>query len=146
MKKYLLGLSVVSVVALAAFHKQVKEVVLPEAPVSKSISIAVFADKNYSSAVYNDALAMLHITVTKVKGNKRTLVWDKTFDAKLLRDYPSFENALTQKIVVDNVSDNREKLEVVYTLTYTNKGSVLQMFNSTLFTKGQHSGKLYINI
>ncbi len=147
MKKHLLlWLSAVMVIALAIFQRQVGEVIVPEKPVSKNISFAVYAANDYSSPVYKDASAKLRITVTKVKGCSRTIVWDKTYDAKQLHDYPSFQHAMSQKVVINNVLDSREKLEVVYTLTYDNKGSVMQMYNGTVVSKGEQTGQLLINI
>ena len=97
MKKRLLWFTVALVVAaVAIFHTQVVTWLTPEKPVSKSINLQVYKGNDYTSAVYNDAFAKLHITVTKVSGKSRTIVWDKTFDALQLRKYPSLQNALTQ--------------------------------------------------
>ena len=147
MKKHLLWFTVVLVAAaLAIFHTQVAAWIAPEKPVSKSISLEVYKADDYSSAIYNDASAKLQVTVTKVSGKNRTIVWDKTFDALQLRQYPSLKNAISQKVVIGNVFDSKEHLEVIYTLTYNSKGNVLEMQNGVLVSKGNPGGKLTISI
>ena len=147
MKKHLLWFTVVLVAAaLAIFHTQVAAWIAPEKPVSKSISLEVYKADDYSAAIYNDASAKLRVTVTKVSGKNRTIVWDKTFDALQLRQYPSLKNAISQKVVIGNVFDSKEHLEVIYTLTYNSKGNVLEMQNGVLVSKGNPGGKLTISI
>ena len=147
MKKHLLWFTVVLVAAaLAIFHTQVAAWIAPEKPVSKSISLEVYKADDYSAAIYNDASAKLRVTVTKVSGKNRTIVWDKTFDALQLRQYPSLKNAISQKVVIGNVFDSKEHLEVTYTLTYNSKGNVLEMQNGVLVSKGNPGGKLTISI
>ena len=143
MKKHLLWLPVVAVVIGAAICKPVKEA-REEKPVDKSISFAVYKGNNYASDVYNYTSAQVHITLEKVSGAKRTTVWEKTFDAKLLKQYPSMENALSQKVTVSNVNDKKEHLEVKYVLIYNSKGSELQMQNDAVVSGGAE--KLNISI
>ena len=131
MKKHLLWLPVVLLVLGAAIYKPVKEAI-EEKPVDKSISFAVYKGTNYASDVYNYTSARVHITVEKVSGKNRTIVWNKTFDAKLLKQYPSIQNALAQKVTVSNVFDKKEHIEVTYTLTYNSNGSELQMQGGTV--------------
>lgn len=133
MKKYLLWLPLVWLGFGAALYSSTekKESNTPVKTVNKNISFAVYKSDNYSSDVYNNTSATLHIVITKVRGTSRTIVWDKTFDAKLLKQYPSLENAITQQVTVPNVLDSKERIEVTYTLTYDSHGSQLQMQNGT---------------
>jgi len=136
----------VVVVLLAAWSKPVKEMMNQEKMVSKNISFAVYKTGNYTSKVYDEASAKLQVTVVKIRGNKRSIVWRKDYDAKLLKEYPSLENAFSQNLVISNVVDSKEQLEVVYTLTYDSKGSVIQLQNEEVISKGAKDGKLFINI
>lgn len=132
MKKYLVWLPVAWLVFGAAIYSTGKENTATEKTVNKNIAFAVYKGNNYTSDVYNNTSAKLHITITKVRGTNRTVVWDKTFDAKLLKQYPSLENALTQQVTVPNVLDKKEYVEVTYTLTYDSNGTQLQMQNGTV--------------
>ncbi len=132
MKKYLLWLQVLWLVLGAAIYSQKEESTASENAVNKSVSFAVYKSNNYASEIYNNTFAKLHITIEKVSGKNRRIVWDKTFDAKLLKDYPDLENALSQKVTVPNVLNNKEHLEVTYTLTYNSNGSELQMQSGTV--------------
>src|SRR6266487_5421506 len=132
MKKYLLWLPVVWLSLGAAIYSTGTENATPEKVVNKNISFAVYKGNNYTSEVYNNTSAKLHITIVKVRGKNRTTVWNKTFDAKLLKEYPALENALSQQVTVPNVLDNKEHLEVTYTLTYNSNGSELQMQSGTV--------------
>jgi hypothetical protein len=117
-----------------------------EKTVSKNISFAVYTAANYNSNIYNDASAKLQVTVVKVRGTHRSTVWQKSYDAKLLKQYPSLEHAIAQNVVINNVVDSKEHLEVVYTLTYDTKGNELQLQDGTVISKGEKDGKLFINI
>ena len=101
--------------------------IFQEEPVSKNIAFTIYKGANYSSKVYDGTSVQIHIIVEKVRGSKSTVVWDKTFDEKLLKQYPSLENAITQQVNIANVFEKKEQLVVRYYLTYNSKGSELQM-------------------
>jgi len=146
-KNILLWLAVgAAVVLLAAWSKPLIATINFEKPVSKNISFAVYTNSSYSSSVYNDASAKLQVTVVKVRGNKRSTVWQKEYDAKLLKDYPSLQNALAQKVTISNVVDSKDHLEVLYTITYNTNGSKLQLQDGAVVAKGAKNGNLFINI
>lgn len=146
MKKHLLWIAFAAVVGMAAMQKQVKEVIAPAKPVDKNISFAVYKGNNYTSNAYRNTSAQVTITVEKVNGNRRTKVWEKTLDAKQLSEYPSAQNALTQKVTVPNVFDKKEHIEVTYTLTYDSRGSQLQMQGDAIVAEDTSTGYLNISI
>src|SRR6476620_7671426 len=144
MNKYLAWLPAVMILG-AVIYKPVKQATEPEL-VSKNISLAVYKGSSYTSGVYNNTSAQVHITVEKVniKG-QHTIVWDKTLDSKYLSQYPSAENALKQNITIPGVNEKKEYLVVYYTLTYNSKGSELQMQDGTI-VKDSNSDKVDISI
>lgn len=144
MKKHLLWLSVVIVVAIAAMNKQVKEVIAPVKPVEQSVSFAVYKEGNYAAAIYNNTSAKVHVVIEKVSSKDRKTVWEKTFDAQTLKDYPSIQNAIAQTVSVPNVFNSKEHLEVSYTLTYNSNGTELQMQNGVVINNSDN--KVYIGI
>jgi hypothetical protein len=147
MKKQITGIAVAAmVVMLAAWSKPLKEMVTAEKTVSKNISFEVYKANNYSSAIYNDASARLQVTVVKIRGAERRVVWQKNYDAMLLKQYPSMQNAIRQNVVINNVVDSKEHLEVVYTLTYDSNGSVMQLQDGKVISNGTQNGRLFINI
>jgi len=145
MKKHLLWLSVVVVVAVAAMNKQVKEVIAPAKPVEQSVSLAVYKESNYASDIYSNTSAKVHVVIEKVSAKERKKVWEKTFDAQVLKNYPSLQEAMAQTVNISNVFDSKEHLEVTYTLTYNSKGTELQMQND-IVVKGSSNNKVYIGI
>lgn len=112
--------------------------------VDKTVFVAVYKENNYKAEVYDCTHAEVHIDLEKVNGKNRTPVWDTTFDAKLLRQYPSIEKALLRKITVENVIDKKEHLEINYLIKYNSNGSILQMQNGSIMADS--SGKLSIGI
>src|ERR1051326_5627717 len=150
MKKYRLWLPVVWLVFGAAIYTTSKGSAANEKQdttvTKKNISFAVYKGDNYISDVYNNTSAKLHITIEKVKGTSRTILWDKTFDAMQLKQYPSLEHALTQQVSVPNVLSSKEHIEITYTLTYNSNGSELQMQNGTIIPNNANSEKLDISI
>ena len=145
MKKHLLWLSVVVIVAIAAMNKQVREVITPAKPVEQSVSFAVYKESNYASAIYNNTSAKVHVVIEKVSGKERKTVCEKTFDAQTLKDYPSLQEALAQTVKVPNVFNSKEHLEVSYTLTYNSKGTELQMQNGVVVNNSSNN-EVYIGI
>lgn len=131
---------------LTAWSKPLKEMIAREKTISKNIRFEIFKTDNYTSSIYSDASARLQVTVVKVRGAERCVVWQKNYDAKLLSQYPSAANAISQNIVIPNVADNKEHLEVLYTLTYDSKGSVMQLQDGAVISKGAKNGNLSINI
>jgi len=147
MKKQLIWLPVVlAAVMLTAWSKPLREMIAPEKTVSKNISFAVYTKDNYNTSIYASASAKLKITIVKVSGDKRNIVWQKQYDARLLNQYPSLEKAVAQNVTVKNVVDSKDKLEVIYTLTYNDKGSELQLQDGVVVNKGEKEGKLFVNI
>jgi hypothetical protein len=147
MKKHIFWYTVaVVVVLLTAWGKPIVENISFKAPVSKSISFAVYKSDSYASKIYDDASAKLSVAIVKVSGRKSTIVWQKTYDARLLSQYPLLANAMAQKVVINNVYDGREHLEVIYTLTYNANGNFMQVQNGTIISKGEKEGRLFINI
>ena len=132
MKNYLLWLPVTLIGLSASVYGPVRRFAAQENTENKNISFAVYKGNSYTSEVYNNTSVKLHITIEKVRNENRTVVWDKTFDAKLLKEYPALENALSQKVIVPGVSNKKEHLEVTYTLLYNSNGSELQMQSGTV--------------
>jgi hypothetical protein len=126
MKKYIIGLTVILLIAGAALYKPVKRK-FDEKPVNKNIAFSIYKGANYTSKVYDGTSVQIRIVVEKVRGVKSTVVWDKTFDEKLLKQYPSLEHAITQEVNIAGVFEKKEQLVVRYYLTYNSKGSELQM-------------------
>ncbi|HRH50377.1 MAG TPA: hypothetical protein PLP23_16590 [Panacibacter sp.] len=133
-------------VSVSAFCIQEKTLFEPERPIIKNVNLEVYKSNDYLSAIYNDATAKISITITKVCRNSRMIVWNKTFNALQLKQYPSLEDALLQKVAIDNVFDNKEHLEVRCTISYNSKGGLLEIHNGVLVSKGVTDGTLIIQI
>jgi len=134
-----------TVIAIAALAYKPIADYLNEKPVDKSIAFSVYRANAYTSDVYDQTSAQVHIVVEKVSRHTRTVVWDKIMDPKLLKQYPTIEQAMSQKITIP-VRDRKEHLEVRCFLIYNSKGSELEMQDVTTVTAGQKSGKLEIGI
>ena len=134
-------------VAVAAYvmSGSTKQTVTPAKPVEKNISFALYKGNDYNADVYNNTSATVHIVIEKISSKGRTTVWEKTFDAQTLKQYPSLQQAIAQTVKVPNVFDSKEHLEVSYTLTYNSKGSELQMQNG-IMVNGNGTDKVYISI
>lgn len=133
-------------VSVWVFCMQTKSWFASEKPVIKNVSLEVYKSNDYLSAIYNNATAKISVTITKVSNCSRVIVWNKTFDALQLKQYPSMEDALLQKVVVGNVFDNREHLEIYSTVSYYANGSLLEIKGGVLLSKGATDGTLTISI
>jgi hypothetical protein len=122
-----------------------KKVSNPEHPLEKSIAFTMYSNNSYTAQAYKNAMAQPRILIYKVKAGIKTVVWDKTYDFKYLRDYSTLHNRMFETVVINNVN-SRETLEVRYVLTYYADGSFLQMFNDTVFNARVKSGLIKINV
>jgi hypothetical protein len=114
--------------------------------VSKNISFTVYKSNPYTSGVYNNTSAQVHIIVEKINtGGQHTIVWDKKLDPKCLSQYPSVESPLKQTITIHNVNQKKEYVVVHYTLIYNSEGSELQMQDG-IIVKDNNYGKIDISI
>lgn len=143
MNKYLAWLPVLMITGIFVY-KPVKEA-CKEKPLSKSISFAVYKSISYTSEVYNNTSAQVHIIVKKASKKGSTIVCDTTFDSKMLKDYPSIDKAPYQKIIIPAVNAGKDHLEVKYILTYNSKGNELQM-QDEIMVSDNGSTKLDIGI
>ena len=126
MRNKLLWLSfifIASGAAVAAYHPLMRH--LNETPVTNSISFSLYKGSNYSSKVYRSSSAEIYITVEKVRNTARTIVWDTTLDAKLLRKYPPLEKAFSKTIIIPGIFESKEHVEMNYVLTYSSSGHIL---------------------
>lgn len=147
MKKNLIiaGFIAAGVVLGLVAYKPLKQA-FTENPVEKSINFSVYRANNYTSDAYSQTSAQVHIIVEKVSKHSRTIVWEKTLDAQLLKQYPTADKAMAQKITIPGVLDKKEHLEVKYVLIYDSKGSQLEMQDGTVVSAGVKSEKLDIGI
>src|SRR6476620_7024843 len=113
--------------------KPVKEA-REEKPVNRSISFAVYKIDSYTSEVYNNTYAQVHIIIEKAGKIGRTVVCDTMLNSKMLKDYPSVGKARLQNIVIPSVNICKEHLQVRYILTYNSKGDELQMQNVAIIS------------
>src|SRR5215831_719175 len=72
---------------------------------AKSISFAIYKGDKYNTKVYDCTYVQIHIIVEKVSSKERIQVWDTTFDAKQLKQYPSVDKALSQAVIVPVITN-----------------------------------------
>ena len=114
--------------------------------VNKDINVEVYKAASYVSQAYAHAYVSLEVIVLRIRGNKRDTAWQHTFQPKGLKEYPSFNKPMVQKITIPNVNNCKEKLEICYKLTYDSQGSILKFLNTAIIGKGQQTDKLHIQI
>jgi hypothetical protein len=105
--------------------------------IEKEILISLYKGGSYTSKAYNESSAEIYIAIEKVGTTNRSVVWDTTFDARLLRKYPSLKKAMSKKIIVPNVIERKEHLQMNYLLTYNSKGSTLKIQSSNPVFNGK---------
>ena len=137
MAALILGLGIVG-------YSPVKEAVQAAPPVNKHLTLVIYKDKNYASEAYEDTYAAVQVTVEKVHGEERHIVYDTTYDARLLKEYPSADKAYLQEVTVPNVFADKEQVVVSYVLTYYSQGSRLQMQDGSVLDGD--SGQVNIGI
>jgi hypothetical protein len=145
-KNLIISASAAVALLIAAIAYKPITLALKDTPVEKSIDFSVYSANNYNSAAYNHTFAQVHIIVEKVSKQTRSIVWEKTMDARLLKQYPTADKAISQKVTVPGIFDKKEHLEVKYILIYDSKGSQLEMQDGTVVSTGAKQGKVNIGI
>lgn len=112
--------------------------------INAEIDLHIKSDNKYLSPAYDEATAQIHITVTKISGSKRVVVWEKDFKNMQLKSYSN--NFNTQTLMISDLAQSKEKLEVTYTVTYNSNGSVLRLANETVINASAKKGDLVIEI
>lgn len=133
-------------VSVSVFCIREKSRFASEKPIIKNVSLKVYKSNDYLSAIYNNATAKISVSITKVSNRSRTIIWNKTFDALQLKQYPSMEDSLLQKLVISDVYNEREHLEIVSTVSYYANGSLLEIREGLLLSKEAADGILSIPI
>ena len=146
MKKTLISSSLIVLMTLMVYGTQIWDYIKPNKTLNKEITLSIAPESNYTSAAYSNARATVHVVVTKVRGNKETIVWDKVFDTIQLKNYPRLNQAYTEDVKIPGLIDNKEKLMVNYIITYDNNGSVLKLSSGENMTTGLAKEKMRIGI
>ena len=126
--------------------KKIKKLIVPTPLISKSIDLSLCKNISYTAPVYNNASATVRVTITKIKGKTRQIVWQHNYGPKQLKQYASFKKPWSQKIIIRNVNDKKETLEVSYSLVYNIKGTVLNLTSDTLLLKGADNQAIRISV
>ena len=108
---------------LASCRKEPVAPVKPETPVMKTIAFNVYAEKDYSDAFYDNALAEVRLSIGKIslKSNTTEIVWDTTYSFRQFKQYPQ----LAQKIIIEKKVqhyENSENLQVSTVVRYNFNG------------------------
>ncbi|CAN5190253.1 hypothetical protein BH11BAC6_BH11BAC6_08850 [soil metagenome] len=145
MKKILIILTAACLLGGAYFFSAKSNTTQPDVTYNKTLEMTVFSAANYSSDVYNGSVVGLNVTVTKVTGNKKLIVWQKDFPSLELKKFPSLDNAFKPSIDLPGSSAS-DVFEITYKLTYNSNGSILEMEQSKTITGSDINSDLYINI
>ena len=136
---FLIGLIVIG------FQNQIKKISVANKTIDTEIDLHIQSDNKYLSSAYDGATAQIHVTVTKINGNKKMIVWEKDFKNMQLKNYSNSSNN-TQTLTISNLRSSKGKLEVSYTITYNSNGSILQLANETVMNASAKKGDLVIEI
>ncbi len=146
MKKLVFIPLLITTIGLSVFYKNITGFFLPEKPVNKELNLSIATAANYHSRAYENAQASVRVSIYKIRGKQKMLIWEKTFDTLQLKRYPDYRSPMVNSITIPNVVSNREKIIVVYTITYNTQGSILQMANGKVFPGKNNRDKLEILI
>mgnify|MGYP000856855724 CR=1 FL=1 len=112
----------------------------------KDINLSVYKTASYDAPAYKDAYASLNVTVYRIKGNKKELLWKHNYNATQLKNYPGADKPFQQKVAIKDITDSRAKIEVCYSLSYNTKGSVINFCNTEVIGKKEKAKIVNIHI
>jgi len=114
--------------------------------VNKEINLAIFTENNYNSAAYDSSLAQVEVTVKRVSGNAAYTAFTKTYDAMQLKQFATERDAITDKMSILSVKDDKEVLVIIYDVTYNTKGSKLTVERKEVIGRGEAQKKIDVVI
>jgi hypothetical protein len=142
-KRFLLSLMLVLAITLQG---QIKDIIVPEKPVTKTLEISMYAKAAYSGEVYKGSKAKVHLTVSKYRNKKFQVVYDTVLEAGDLSNLPSQKDAFIKAIQVNNFYEKRELLVATYTVSYESKGSILKYDKHILIPESKGKRELAVTI
>jgi len=71
MKKFLYVVTPLLLVSSMIFFPELKNLFKKEAPVKKELSFAIAKENTYASQAYENAMASVHIVISKVKSSQK---------------------------------------------------------------------------
>jgi len=146
MKKQLLILPLLLIsITVIAFNKQIQNWFNGTKAVKKEISFSITGKNDYTLQAYNDAAAEIEISITKINGGKRIVLWKKEFENMLLKQYDSNIMPI-ENVNINNTFSAKETIEVSYTITYKSAGKVLKLGREILLDKTEQKDKLEIEV
>jgi hypothetical protein len=114
--------------------------------VNKKIDLAIYTDNNYTSDAYDNSLAQVDVTVTRVSGNSSYTALTKTYDAKQLKQFATEKNAETDLVNIQSVKDDKEVLVITYNITYNTKGSKFTIEREEVIGRGETQKRIDVVI
>ncbi|HEX8334354.1 MAG TPA: hypothetical protein VF622_17155 [Segetibacter sp.] len=142
-KRILLSLALVLAIT---FQGQIKDIIVPEKPVSKTLEISMYAKAAYSGEIYKGSKAKVHVTISKYRNKKFQVIYDTILEAGDLNNLPSQKNAFTKAIQVNNFYEGKELLVATYTVSYESNGSVLKYDKHILIPESKGKRELAVTI
>jgi len=145
MRKYLF-LLLVPILFSIALQGNVRDIIKPEAPVSKTVRFSIFSAIDYKSPSYKNSKAQVLLSIWKYKNGNPELVWSQIVNEGGLKNYPAEENALFREININNVKERSERLVAGYKIIYNTKGSELSYEKGYLVPEGQEIKELPVSL
>lgn len=129
-----------------ALQGNVRDIIKPEAPVSKTIRFSIFAADDYTSPLYKQSKAKVYLSIWKYKGSNYELVWSHIIDEGKLKNYPAEESALFREVKLNNVKEKSERLVAGYKIIYNSKGSELSYDKGYIIPVGSKAKELPVSL
>lgn len=101
---------------------------------AKPVEFAVYKSASYAAPAYRDAKVSLQIIITAEKGNKKEILWQHTYPARRLSEFPQFAKAALHQVQVKQLFGAKEKISINYQLKYDSKGSILHTQHTAILT------------
>ena len=125
---------------------QIKQLIFPGKTVTKDLSITIVPANTYHSRVYANSSATLNVVVIKLRGQKMDTLFVKEYPKFKLSKLSSYSKGFNQNIHVSNVIDKKEKIILLYNISYTTKESIFVMPYVNYIGSGTTNDKFLITI
>jgi hypothetical protein len=129
-----------------SFQGQIRDIVTPEKPVSKTLEISMYAKADYSEEIYKGSKAKVQVTISKYRNKKFQVIHQEVLEASSLNNIPSKTNPFVKAIQVNNLYEKKDLLVATYTVSYESNGSILKYDKHILIPKSKGNRELTVTI
>jgi len=123
MKKIIFLISIFLISGAIALQGKISGFKFREKVQTRTVQFSIFVGTNYSGKLYKKSKAKVILSVYRLQGNSKDVLWESIVDRGNLRNYPQRNNALFRNLTFYNIPEHSQQIVASYKVVYNTKAS-----------------------